>query len=356
MPSESGLDVAFTASNRESSFRYDLLDTDEQIIGSIDGVNGGSLTWSAGAAVKASGQLDVTDVDGIDWLHARIRVWRTVNGVEWSRGIYIPSAPEDQWTSGVRSWNVELMGKLVLLAKDEQAEYVSVSAGTNPVTKARALLTAAGHKKHVLEDSTSVLRSPLTWEPGTSLLTIVNDLLGAAGFWSLEVDGSGAFISGPYKRPAERGVRYELLDDEDSIYEDEFTREQDLYSIPNRVICIATGTGDEEALVASAENNDPESPYSIPSRGMVVTYREDNVEAATQTVLSAYARRRLIELSSVSTELSIKVAPIPIDLNDAVRFRRTPAGIDERYTVQEISEPLDSLDLMSIRLRKVVDL
>lgn len=346
---------ALSAGTRESSFRYELLDADDRIIGTLGGVSGGSLKWSAGAAVKASGQLDVTDVDHVNWLSARVKVYRTVNGVEWSRGIYVPSAPRERWLHGTRSWSIELMGKLVLLARDEQPEWVSVAAGVSIIGRVRALLDAAGHR-HTIGDSAATLRNPLTWEPGTSLLTIINDLLDAAGFWSLDADGSGAFVSGPYVRPAARGARYALLDDDNGIYEDDFEREQDLYAIPNRVIATSSGNGTTEGLVAYVENNDPESPFSIPSRGMVVPHRQDNVEAASQEVLDEYVRRRLIELSSASAELDLRVAPIPLDLNDALRFRRTAASLDEHYTVQEISESLDPLATMSLRLRKVVDL
>lgn len=344
------------AAARTHRFRYELLDVDDQIIGALDGVTGGSLDWSAATTVRSGGSLDVVDVDGIDWLHARVRVWRSVGDREWSRGIFVPAAPVARWVDGVRSWTVELLGKLTLLDRDVQDGWTTVPKGTVITTRVRALLAAAGHTRVAVTDSDATTRSDLVWEPGTTRLRIINDLLEAAGYWSLGVDHDGTFLAAPYVRPADRSPRYDLLDDARGIVVDDFTAERDVYSIPNRVVVTSAATGEDPALVASAQNVDPASPYSIPARGMVVPHVEEGVEVTSQAVLDAYARRRLVELASAGANLSVQHAPIPLDLNDAVRFRRGPAGIDGRYTVQGMTEPLDAHSLMSTTLREVIDL
>lgn len=355
MTSDATIPAVFTGS-RLSTFRYDLLDLDDRIIGSIDGVTGGSLQWSAGTAVKVSGSLTVFDVDGIDWLNSRVQVWRTVGDREWSRGIFIPSAPQDRWVNGVRQWQVELLGKLSLLEQDEQPGWVSVAAGANIIATVRALLTSAGQTNVRITDSTATLRTSQTWEPGTKLLTIINELLDSAGYWSLSADVDGAFVAEPYVRPAARSPRYDLWDDEHGIYKDDFTRDQDVYSIPNRIVLISQSGAETPPLVGIAENNDPTSRFSIGARGQVITYQETGLEVASQAVLDELARKKLIEKSSVSASLVIQHAPIPLDLNDAVHFRREPAGIDGNHTVQAMNEPLDASGLMQTTLREVVDL
>lgn len=352
----SDIPAVFTAA-RTSTFRYELLDVDDQVIGEIAGVTGGNLDWSAATTLKAGGSINVADVDGIDWLTARVKIWRRVGDREWARGVYIPAAPVEAWTFGRRTWSVELLGKLHLLDQDVQGEWVTAAAGINIIDRVRALLTAAGHRNLQITDSPSVLRNPLTWEPGTTLLRIVNDLLDAAGYWSMTADEDGAFVAAPYVRPADRTPRYRLDDGEHTgIYRDEFTRERDVYSIPNRVVIVGQATGDTAALIGVAENNNPASPYSIPARNMVVSYQETGYEAATQAIINDYARRRLTEKTSVGETIPLEIAPIPLDLNDVVTFTNRPAGIDGRYSVQSINEPLDPLTLMTINLREVIDL
>lgn len=355
MTSSAEIPEEFTGS-RLSTFRYDLLDMQDNVIGSIDGVTGGSLQWSAATSVKVGGSITVLDVDGIDWLHARVQVWRTIAGVEWSRGIFIPSAPQDHWVNGVRQWQVELLGKLSLIDKNEQPDWVSVAAGANIIATVRGLLTSAGHTNLRFTDSTATLRLGQTWEPGTKLLTIINDLLDSAGYWSLSADATGAFVAAPYVRPAARAPRYEMWDDERGIYADDFTRDQDVYSIPNRVVLLSQAAADTEPLVGVAENNDPSSPFSILARGQVIPYQETGLAAASQAVIDELARKTLIEKSSVSATLAIRHAPLPLDINDAIHFRRIPAGINGKHTVQAITEPLEPLDLMQTTIREVVDL
>src|SRR5690606_30012693 len=129
------------------------------------------------------------------------------------------------------------------------------------------------------------LTSPMVWEAGTSKLRIVNDLLAAIDYNSLWVDGQGNFRATPYVRPAARSITYSILNDEsgaalvreladgqESIYLDEWSRDRDVYGVPNKVVAVATGTGDEEPLVGVATNEDPASPFSEPSRGRWIVH------------------------------------------------------------------------------------
>lgn len=355
MSSDATIPAAFTGS-RVSSFRYELLDLNDQLIGPLDGVETGSLQWSAATSVKVGGSLEVTEVMEVDWLNTRVRIWRRVGDVEWSRGVYVASAPRQRNVDGMKMFTIELLGKLALLNRDEQAQWVTVPAGVNIIDTVRSLLAAAGHHKVAITDAAATLSVPKTWEPTTSLLLIVNELLDAAGYWSLTADDEGFFVAQPYVLPADRPARYDLLDDANSIYEDDFTVDRDIYSIPNRVVIVGNATEDDPPLVGVAENLDSDSEYSIPSRGQVISYQEVGFEAANQTVIDDYARRRLVEKSQVSGTVPIRHAPLPLDLNDAVRFRREPAGIDALCTVQAMTEPLSPLELTTTVLRMVVDL
>lgn len=342
---------------RTSSIRYELLDVNDQILGTIDGVTGGNLDWSAGKSVKVGGTITIDDIQGIDWLHGRIRITRTVNGYTWRRGVYIPSAPQRQWKNGLWTNTVEILGKLTLLDQDVRGIWTGVNAGTNGIAKVKALLAGAGHTRISIPDDTTTLSSDLTFEPKTSLLGVINAILDAIGYWALSCDGEGIFTSSPYVLPGERAARYEWLDDSNGIVADEFDIDEDIYSIPNRVTVEGVGTEDVPALIGTAENIDPSSPFSIPARGLIIPWSpETQSAAATQELIDAEAARWLVEKSSVAVNVPVKHAPVPIDLNDVVRWRRQPAGIDSRWSVQGISEPLDTHQEMTSQLREVVKL
>lgn len=344
-----------TSPVRTSSIVHELLDTHDQVLGVIDGVTGGTLTWAAGKAVKVGGSLTVDDTQGIDWMHARVRITRTVNGHSWTRGIYVPSAPQEAWVMGRRSWTVEILGKLTLLDQDKRGAWIGIPAGTSGVGKVRQLLADAGHDRVAITDSDLSLRTDLVFEPNASLLTVCNAILAAIGYWSLSADGDGVFTSAPYRRPGERTPRYEWLDDSRGIVVDSFTVDRDIYSIPNRVIVPGVSTEGTPALVGIAQNIDPDSPYSIPARGMIVPWSPDTQsDAATQEVIDAEAARYLADKSAATATVPVTHAPVPIDLNDVVRWRRTPAGIDARWSIQGITEPLDIHEDMTSELKEVV--
>ena len=353
----SGLPSELTAASRDASIRYELLDVHDQMLGKIDGVTGGNLDWSAGKSVKVGGTIEVDDVQGTDWLRARVRITRTVNGYTWGRGIYVPAAPQRRWKEGRWTYTVQILGKLTLLDQDVRGVWTGIPAGTNGIAKVKALLAGAGHTRVSIPDAATELRTDLVFDPKSSLLSVINAVLGAVGYWALSCDGEGVFTSSPYVLPADRAARYEWLDDSEGIVVDEFDVDEDLYSIPNRVTVEGVATEDQPALIGTAENLDPSSPYSIPARGLVVPWSpEEQSSAATQALIDAEAVRWMVEKSSATASVPVKHAPVPIDLNDVVRWRRMPAGIDSRWSVQAISEPLDEHQDMTSELREVVRL
>jgi hypothetical protein len=110
-------------------------------------------------------------------------------------------------------------------------------------------------------------------------------------------------------------------------------------------------------LTSSIDNTDADSPYSIANRGRVIGYSETGVEADSQATLDAYARRRLVELTTPTSSVQISHSPLPgLTVNNAVRFRRVPAGIDARHTVTRTTITLDGTALATSDLREVVDL
>jgi hypothetical protein len=211
------------------------------------------------------------------------------------------------------------------------------------------------------------------WEAGTSKLRIVNDLLDALNYNALFVDGVGNFQATKYVAPADRSVRYSMLNDDsgarmvrelsdgqESIYLPEWKRDRDTYKVPNRVIAVAAGGGDAEPLSGTVTNEDSTSPFSFPSRGRWVTRVLDGVdvpdlsEAATVTFLEDKARQTLIAASAVQAAVTVTCLPIPIELLDALVFASTPAGINARHVVRGVSLGLSFAGVMELELQEVI--
>jgi hypothetical protein len=354
---------------RVADFHYELLDKDDQLLGPLTGVGtGGELMWDAYAGVKSVGNLPITDLDqGINWLNARIRITAHLDppDIEVPLGIYLCAAPVEEWTRFGRSWKVELMDKSSVLDQDIQTDSdgnpitYGVDVGVNVIDKVKELILAAGESVDAIEPGNETMGAAQVWEPGTSTLKIINDLLTQAGYFSLYCDGSGQFRATPYVPPAQRIPIYSEANPfeigDKSLMSPDWTNDQDLYSIPNRYVVIGQGNGEAEALTAVATNTNELSPFSYQARGRWITAVEQGVEATGQEALDTYAARQLGARSSAGRSVKIKHLFLPeAQINRVVRFIAPEANIDTLFSILSMRVTLDPLALTSTSIQEVL--
>lgn len=367
---------AVLAGSRVTRMHYDLLDNDENVIGELaSGEAGGSVTWTANASIKAGGQFGVVNIGrDIDWLNTRVRVWADIaaaygagtkiEGVQL--GVYIPAVPVDEWSDSTLRNNVDILDKTSLLDQDIANGSVtgvaaySVPAGANVIARVVDLIEEIGESAPAIQPATVVTAAPMVWDIGTTRLRVINDLLDAANYFSLYCDGAGQYRVDPYVEPSGRAPSYEQLNPftkgETSLMDPSWSRENDIYSVPNRYVCIGVGDGDLEAMVGIATNTDPASPYSYANRGnRWITTVDSGVEAVDQAAIDAIASRRLAVATSVTQTLQVAHPLLPdLTINDIVVFTNPNAKLDRvRTVVTSTTVPFDELALCKSTLRVV---
>ena len=372
--------------DRVTSYRWEVLAhgaTSDSLVGYLDGVVDGSasLSWSLFAAVKGSGNMKVADLESaqpglvtigdVPLQSARLRPVLVIEGLpEIPLGMYVPSAAPEEWSGTGRVFSLELLDRSTVLDQDRTEQSYTVSATTPILQAVASVIASAGEWITVDAQVTTTPSAPLVWPAGTSKLQIVNDLLAALNYNSLWVDGVGAFRATPYVVPARRSPTYELLNDverelidgETSIYSQEWSRDLDMFSVPNKVIAVQAGSGDATPLTGQYSNTDPYSPFSFPSRGRWITSVLDNVETPSGTApevtafLESKAQQSLIAQSAVQATVSVKHLPVPIRVSDVMRFANAPAGIDARHVVTSVKLAATPLGLMETTLQEVIDL
>ncbi|MEZ5110928.1 MAG: hypothetical protein R2732_05435 [Microbacteriaceae bacterium] len=313
-----------------------LLDSADRPLRPLDGVTGGSAEIVAQSVLGGSGNLTLDDREPIDWMSHRVQVTCTDGAVSWPVGTYLLTSPKNLHTSFGRSFDVGLLTKLNIIQEDTVEDRFSVLTGTPIIDTVVTLIRSTGETRIAVTDSDAVTTSALTWEAGEPKLRIINDLLQAAGYWSLWCDGSGLFRVEPYVNPESRPVAFEFTHGEQSLHLPEWSREQNHTSVPNRFITV--GEGDEETppLVGVATNENPDSPYSFQSRGRWITATETGVEGESQAVFDALAARRLRDAMSPVARMDVTHAMLNLNPNDLVAF--TPAdGVRRLATVQRMS-------------------
>lgn len=344
--------------HRSEAWRWDLLTLTDAPAGMLDGVEGAQLDFSIHNTIRSGGSLTWSGSDAPDWMRIRLQPWYTLatmdgDEMSWPLGVFIPAAPKVSYTDDGASVGVELYDKLLVLDQDKVEATHTEVAGAVVTERIRALIASTGEYLIAVEDSGETLSAPMVWEAGTSKLAIINDLLDAINYFSLWCDGYGTYRADPYTAPTSRPLAREFLDDEHSIYAPDFTHDRDDFNVPNKLVLVARSDGETEALISTATNVDPASPYSYPSRGRWLTHVETDVEATSQAVLDGIASRRLAEKAQVASTFDIEHALIPLDLNALVAFRRSPAGIHAHAVVQKMSIDTATGALVATTLREV---
>lgn len=300
---------------------FELLNSEDQPIGTLDGVTGGSAEVVAQSALGGSGSLTLDHRRDIDWMTHRVRVTFADGDTSWPVGTYLLSSPTENHTEHGVTYDVGLLTKMNVPNEDTVDDRYSVAAGSLVIPAVVALIQSTGETRIAVTDSTSALTSGMTWEAGTSKLRIINDMLQVAGYWSLWCDGSGLFRVEPYVDPASRPVSFSFEHGERSLHFPDWEREQDHTSVPNRFLAIGNGDEDEPPMVGRATNVDPTSPYSYQARGQRwITATEEGVEGATQAVFDQYAARKLRDAMAPVARLAVSHAMINLDPNDLVAF------------------------------------
>lgn len=323
--------------SRSPRWLFDLLDEQDRVIKRLDGVTGGSAKVVAQSRLGGSGSIDLDERgQGVDFMKHRCRVsYDPGNGFEpWAIGTYLFTVPTAKHTDGPTSYSVDLLTKLSIIDEDAVEATYSLDAGTPIVSTVVSLIQSTGETSIAVTPSSATLTNPQVWDAGTSKLTVINDLLAAAGYWSLWCDGNGTFQITPYVSPADRPIAFTFAEGQTSIHKPDWEREQNLSSVPNKSIVIGQGSDDAPPLVGIALNEDPNSPFSYQSRVRWITRTEEGFEGDSQAVFNQRAQRNLLDAMTPVARLSAVHAIVPLNPDDLVQF--TTKNHSTKATVQSM--------------------
>ena len=227
-----------------------------------------------------------------------------------------------------------------------------IGSGSITITDILAISTTSSNKN--ITDSPKVLPTTMEWEPGTSKLSIINDLLSAVNYTSATYNEDGIFTARPYVSPADRTPEYTYATDEFSVIVGDVSQTVDLFAVPNKWVVVVSDP-DRPALVGSYTNASPNSPTSTVSRGRtIVDYRTEQ-SAPDQLTLDAQAARLAFEASQIYEAVEFETALMPIhETADVYYVAIDGLVIDNKYSEQSWSMALKSGATMSHKIRRIV--
>lgn len=330
---------------RVESYEVELLDRNDQRLGTLDAILSGTVEQNIDARIKGGCSFETDSAVDIDWHQSRVRPWVTVNGLRWPLGVFLPTSPEVNYSATKKSWGFEGVDKLSILDADAVPESFSVAEGTPVVDKIVEIINSAGEEAVTVTPDPGTTREQLVWDPGTAKLTIINDLLQVINYDTLWADGFGRYRIEPYIHPSRRTPRLVFEKGDYAVHGPNITRTQDIASVPNRVIMTTSGSDDTPALRSVAENRDPDSPYSYENRGnRWVTKTYEGAEAADQESLDRQASRNLWNSSTPPAYYEVSHAVLPVEAGEVVRLLHD--DIDALVQVNEYSIDMSPGSLM----------
>jgi hypothetical protein len=251
-----------------------------------------------------------------------------------------------------------------------------VAAGANPVSAAKTLsglITSSSigsvyYNAMSAPPTVTTLPAPMEWPPGTSYLTIINDLLASVNYTSLTITANGQPVSVPYVPPESSTTVWTYRVDRDSVIIPGVDTELDLFNVPNVWVGYVSEP-DRPALRSVARNDDPSSATSTLSRGREIVQLVDtstlhlteqtgpsgNLPAATQADLDALVLRARSESSTIYEQVKMSTGLMPFHgVGDAV-------GVDYGAGLGNYREVSWSMELraggqMTHELRRAVTL
>lgn len=333
-PVYGGVATGIPVETREEEWTIDVLDRTDKIKHPLTHFVTGTLEQNRDRAVRGGGTVTLQWAQGedigIDWSSDRLAIRYTLNGQSWPMGVFLISTPRVDYDddTGTATAEVTLLDKLTVLDQDRLDGSYAIPAGTNVANAIRSVIASTGETAVTISDDTRTTSGSLAWEADTSKLTVVNDLLDVINFQPLRCDGNGVYRSGPYVAPNRRPIKRIMREGEDSLHVPTWTREQDWYSIPNKVVMIsAAGTDNattgtpSESFRSVATNTDPESPYSYQRRGRWIVSTIKDVEVANQATLDELAQMQLGLQTSRVSNLTVTHAMIPeLELEDRLQL------------------------------------
>ena len=312
----------------KQSFEYYIVDPNSwKDTKMLDNVKTSTITRDSEVETLGSAAIDITESVGECYI--RIYLITIQNGLKEKHplGTFLVQTPSSSFDGKIRNVSMDAYTPLLELKENPPPLGYSILKGENIMRHAyvivrehvRAPVVGVEHEKTLYNDF--VANSDDTW------ITFTRDLIANAKY-VLDLDELGRILFAPKQDTASLQPVWTYDDGNSSILYPDFTMQHDVYGVPNVVEVVYSNETDY--YTARVENNDTNSPISIPSRGREIIHRVTNPDLLgdpTETQINQYAEQLLRDVSTLEYTITYTHGYCPVRLGDCVRLNYTRAGI-----------------------------
>lgn len=380
--------AALHAANRKISFRYELLDKQNQRKGDLTNVISAEVSQASLAQIKRTAKFRLTETNNIDFLNDRIkpylRLW-IPNGrvlaryyaffshiqpmeyevlkasgkegwVEFPLGVFLLSSPTRKDETGSVIREVDAYDGLLVLRDDKFLDRYAIPEGISYYQAIVDILASAGITTYNIEYSDRLVPRAIEFEPGSEKLFAINEILSQINYTPIYVDTGGYYVSRQYNSPAARPSDYTYSDDALSVTYKGAEEELDLFSIPNTWTVVRSNE-EQGPLVSKFINDNPANPTSTISRGRTIADYREIEDIADQAALDAYVERIAFAASQVYGRIRFNTALMPFhDYSNVLQLNYSPLNISGKYAELSWKMQLQTGGVMQHEVRKIVEL
>lgn len=245
---------------------------------------------------KLSGSFLPPEED-VNWLTDEIRPVMLIDGVEHHLGLYLPANVTETETGTGKRVSVDTFDR-GWIVKDQRTEsMLFFPAGMNYLSAVGSVLAMCGIAEITAIPTEEVLAEDRAdWDIGTPCLDIVNQLLAEINYEELWFDRDGVAVLEPKATPTANNIDYTLDEKNvESLLIPGIQKNTDFHSAPNVFICVCSNADKDAAMLAVAENTNPQSPLSIARRGRRISVLVNVDNIASQEELQLYADRMVTD-------------------------------------------------------------
>lgn len=296
------------------------------------------ITMQADSELKTSMSGSFHAYTDVDFLTDKLRVIVNLNGEEYPCGTYCVTSEVKRKADGAHYIEIEGYSLLYIVQRAKTGTRLSFAAGELYTDVIEGLLIEAGITAHNITASGLAFATDREdWEIGTSLLTIVNQLLQEISYNTAYADNQGNIVCEPFTESTFANVDFTYKADEHSIVGPDYSIANDYHSKYNVFKVICSNPDLPVPLSATAVNNIGSSPFNVDKIGRVLQMTHiDNIASQAALQLKADILRMKSMLSSEVVTFETVINPEHSVFNIIALNNNTLSGIyaETSWTMQ----------------------
>lgn len=275
-----------------------------------------------------SASIDSTDEYGEMYVRIYLKTIQSGNAESFSLGTFLLQTPHDAYNGRVRHFSYDAYTPLLELKGVQPDIGYYIPKDSNIVEMVNKLLAEYLRSPVVDGSNSEILGENFVAEANETWLAYISAMLKIAKCRLGFDDLSRVVILPDIEVQSMRPI-WSFDDNNSSILYPDFTKERDLYGIPNVVQVVYTSPNNTP-MYSEVVNDDENSEVSVASRGRRIIHRETSPSLngqPTQEEIDAYARNLLMELSTLEYSVTYTHAYCPVNIGDCVLLNYKRAGI-----------------------------